>query len=235
MKRLALARVDDTKQQEASKDDQAEAGKSDAIGEEAKGDEGAPSDAVDAVPDATAPFWLHQGEAWVRLRELILEEQAAAATADARGGAAAAAAGASDDGADASDKDGSDAVNDDSDDGDEGGGGGAGSDTDEDPKPPSAPRPAGMSFREFRQQQQKKKAGGGKRKKKRVVKRRGSAAAKAGRTFKWSKLLSEMFRFTIGREKLCRARPSTAAFGNWGIIAVCSNCRCSHCVRDLRS
>jgi len=229
-----LARVDDTKQQEASKDDQAEAGDNDVVGEEAKGEDGAPvTTDADAVPDATAPFWLHQGEAWVRLRELILEEQAAAASADA--GGAAGAAGASDDGADGSDKDGSDAVNDDSDDGDEGGGGGAGSDTDEDPKPPTAPRPAGMSFREFRQQQQKKKAGGGKRKKKRAVKRRGSAAAKPGRTFKWSKLLSEMFRFTIGREKLCRARPSTAAFGNWGIIAVRSNFRCSHCVRDPRS
>ena len=30
--------------------------------------------------------------------------------------------------------------------------------------------------------------------------------------------MSEMFRFLIGREKLCRPRPSTAAFGNWGIL-----------------
>ena len=34
----------------------------------------------------------------------------------------------------------------------------------------------------------------------------------------WRARLSEVYRYEAGRAKLCRDRPNTAAFGNWGIL-----------------
>jgi hypothetical protein len=49
--------------------------------------------------------------------------------------------------------------------------------------------------------------------------RSSSSSSSSGRDFNWFKEVAEYFEIQTGLEKLQRKKPSTAAFGNWGIVA----------------